>query len=183
MEGDDESLLHSRYSLHSIPFSTGLNKWGEVETILDADSVGMSMSMPALSPDGRYMLCSMSDYGYFTIFHRQSDIYCIDLETKEYHRLELNSEEAESWSAWSTNGRWIIFSSKRMDGVYSRPHLAYFDEQGRVHKPFVLPQKDPSVYDRILANYNLPKPITGEVRVNPKDLINVVMTEANKLKQ
>jgi hypothetical protein len=181
-ERNDESLLHERYSLKSIPYSPGLDKWGTVETILDADSVGKSISMPAISPDGRYMLCSMSDYGYFTIFHEQSDLYCINLATKEYHKMELNSDDAESWSAWSSNGRWIIFSSKRLDGVLSRPHIAYFDENGVSHKPFVLPQKDPRMYDRLLANYNLPKPVTGEVPVGPDRLHEILMKPARSVK-
>ena len=177
-EGDDESLLHSRYSLMCIPYSSNLNKWGEPEMILDADSAGKSISMPAISPDGRYMICSMSDYGYFTIFHRESDLYCIDLETKDFRKLELNSESAESFSSWSSNGRWLVFSSKRMDDVFSRTFIAYFDEEGVAHKPFVLPQRDPEMYYSLLANYNLPKLIKGKIDLSPREIREVVMEDA-----
>lgn len=175
LEGDDESLLHARYSLMCIPYSVELNRWGEPEMVLNADSIGKSISMPAISPDGRYMICSMSDYGYFTIFHKESDLYCIDLKTKTYKKLGLNSESAESFSSWSANGRWLVFSSKRMDDVFSRPFIAYFDKNGVAHKPFVLPQKDPEMYYSLLANYNLPKMIKGKVELSPDAIREVVL--------
>jgi len=173
--GDDESLLHSRYSLMKVRYSIKGNKWGEPEMVLDADSTGKSISMPAISPDGKYMICSMSDYGYFTIFHKQSDLYRIDLESGAYTRLDLNSESADSYSSWSSNGRWLVFSSKRMDDVFSRPHIAYVDANGVAHNPFVLPQKDPEMYDRLLANYNLPKMITGKVDLYPEEISSKVV--------
>jgi hypothetical protein len=181
--GDREILLHSRYSLMRVAFNPGLNTWGEPETVLSSDSTGMSISMPSVSPDGRYLVCSMSDYGYFTIFHRGSDLYCVDLETNGYKKLGLNSETAESWSAWSSNGRWLVFSSKRTDGVYSRPHIAYFDKYGNAHTPFLLPQRDPRMYDRLLANYNLPKLVTGKIGLRPAEIRDAVLGPARKVKQ
>lgn len=176
--GNDKSLLHSHYSLMRIAYSTKLNTWGEAELVLDADSTGMSISMPAISPDGKYMVCSMSDYGYFTIFHRQSDLYLIDLETKAFRKLALNSSHAESFSSWSSNGRWLVFSSKRMDEVFSRTFIAYIDEDGNTHEPFVLPQKDPTIYDRLLANFNLPQLVTGKIELSPEEIRNKVLEDA-----
>jgi len=146
--------------------------------ILDADSTGMSISMPAISPDGKYMTCSMSDFGYFTIFHRDSDLYLINLETKAYKKLELNSSSAESFSSWSSNGRWLVFSSKRMDDVLSRTYIAYMDENGVAHEPFVLPQKNPEMYYSLLANFNLPKLIKGKIELTPGEIQEVVLGEA-----
>jgi hypothetical protein len=180
VRGDEESLLHSRYSLMRIAYDAEQDSWGEVETVLSADSTGMSISMPAVSPEGKYLVCTMTDYGYFTIFHQKSDIYSVNLETNEYKKLALNSGYAESHPSWSSNGRWLVFSSKRMDGVLSRPHIAYFDEHGNVRTPFVLPQKDPSKYDRIIANYNLPRLVTGRIGLNPVEVRNAVYGESRK---
>lgn len=180
--GDEESLLHSRYSLMRIAYNAELNRWGEAEMVLDADSTGKSISMPAISPDGKYLVCSMSDYGYFTIFHKESDIYSIDLETRVHKKLELNSEYAESFSSWSSNGRWLVFSSKRMDDVFSRPHIAYFDKNGVAHAPFVLPQKDPAMYDMMLANYNLPKMITGKIKLQAIEIRDMLSSDPEKVK-
>ena len=175
IKGDEESLLHSRYSLMRIAYNPGKNSWGDVEIVLDSDSTGMSISMPSISPDGKQMVCTMSDYGYFTIFHKESDLYSVDMETHEYRRLDLNSSYAESHPSWSSNGRWLVFSSKRIDGVFSRTHIAYVDENGSFHTPFVLPQKNPEMYDRILANYNLPRLITGKIELKPIEIRDFVL--------
>jgi hypothetical protein len=136
--------------------------------------------MPSASPDGKYMVCSMSDYGYFTIFDKKSDLYSVNLETKEFKKLELNSNNAESYSTWSSNGRWLVFSSKRMDGVFTRPFIAYFDTNGITHTPFVLPQKDPEVYNRLLANFNRPELITGKIEITPIEIRNAVLNNDQK---
>jgi dipeptidyl aminopeptidase/acylaminoacyl peptidase len=180
--GDDESLLHSRYSLMCVPYSAPLNKWGDPEMVLNADSTGMSISMPSISPEGRYMICSMADYGYFNIFDRESDLYCIDLGTRRYKKLELNSESAESFSSWSSNGRWLVFSSKRMDDVFSRTFIAYFDKDGVAHNPFVLPQKDPQIYYSLLANYNLPRLIKGKIELSPGQIRDMVLEDPEPVK-
>jgi hypothetical protein len=174
-ESNFNTLLHSRYDLMRVSFNPKLNKLGVPELILNADSVGMSMSMPSVSPDGLHMVCAMSDFGYFTIFHKQSDLYCIDLVTQEYRKLELNSENAESYSTWSSNSRWLVFSSKRMDEVMTRPFIAYIDQDGKAHNPFVLPQKDPEMYYRLMANYNRPELIRGQVTLKPSEIKEIVL--------
>lgn len=181
-ENDDESLLHSKYSLMRIEYDKLSLGWGKPDTVLNAEEIGKSISMPAISPDGKYMLCSMSDYGYFTIFHKQSDIYLINLETKDYKKLNLNSASAESYPKWSENGKWLVFSSKRMDNVYTRPFIAHIDADGNTSNSFVLPQKDPESYTMLLANYNRPELITGKVEVSPTEIRDVVFGEAEQVK-
>jgi hypothetical protein len=182
-ENDDESLLHSKYSLMRIPYYGTRNPWGEPETIINADSTGLSISKPNMSPDGKYIICSMSDYGYFTIFHKKSDLYSINTESLELKKLELNSPSTESHSTFSSNGRWLVFSSKRMDDVLTRPFIAYFDENGVTHTPFVLPQKDPGIYDLILANYNIPELIKSKIELSPIEIRDVITGEARQAKQ
>jgi hypothetical protein len=181
-KGDVESLLHERYSLMRIPFDDESETWGKAEMVLDADSVGMSISMPVASPDGKFMVCSMSDYGYFTIFHQNSDLYIIDLETKSYKKMELNSNTAESHSQWSSNSRWLVFSSKRTDGVLTRPYISFIDESGNASTPFLLPQEDPELNDLLQANYNRPELVTGKVNLSPIEIRDIVNKEAQKVK-
>ena len=182
VKGDDKGLRHSRYSLMRIACNTIRNTWGEAEVVLHSDTTGMSISMPSISPDGKYLVCSMSDDGYFTIFHKDSDLYCLELETGCYKKLEINSENSESYSAWSSNSRWLVFSSKRMDNVFSRTYIAYMDENGTAHTPFVLPQEDPEIYYRLLANYNLPKLITGKIDLRPVEIRDMVNRDPRKVK-
>ena len=179
--GDNESLLHNKYSLMRIPYYGTKNPWGEPEIVIDADSTGMSVSKPSMSPDGKFLICSMSDYGYFTIFHKKSDLYLINTETGDFKKLEINSPSTESHSTWSSNGRWLVFSSKRMDDVFTRPFISYIDEKGVAHSPFVLPQKDPGSNDLLLANYNLPELLKSEIELSPIEIRDAIISEAKNV--
>lgn len=77
--------------------------------------------------------------------------------------LEINSAETDSYHCFSGAGHWFVFSSKRMDGLHTRPFFSYLDEEGNATKPFVLPQKDPEFYATFIKNYNIPELIKGEV--------------------
>ena len=101
----------------------------------------------------------------------------MDLETREYWPLEINSAENDSYHSWSQDGRWIVFSSKRYNGMYSAPHFSYFDESGKFHKPFILPQKDPLFYESFLLNYNIPELLNSKIDLNPIALRNILYEE------
>ena len=70
---------------------------------------------------------------------------------------ELNSNQSESYHNWSVNSHWFVFSSKREDGMYTKLYLASIDEQGKVSKPFLLPQRNPrKYYSEMMDAYNVP---------------------------
>jgi Tol biopolymer transport system component len=115
----------------------------------------------------------MSDYGNFSIWHPESDLYLLDLTTGKTSHPEINSNNSESFHSWSSTSRWIVFSSRRGDGLYTRPYFSYFDSSGRAHKPFILPQRKPGFYFNFLKSYNLPELITTRVELNPRKLIKV----------
>lgn len=134
---------------------------GEADTVLNAAQFGKSAAFPRLSPDGRYLLFSMADYGNFHIWHKTSDLYLMNLTTWQWRKLEaVNSQDVESYHSWSSNGRWILFSSRRDDGSYTRLYIAYFDQDGIAHKPFVLPQRYPLNDKQLFKSYNVPEFIT-----------------------
>jgi hypothetical protein len=108
----------------------------------------------------------MCRYGCFPIYQPSSDLYLMDLSTGKYRRLDINSEYSESWHSWSSNSRWIVFSSRRQGGALTRTYISYVDETGRVHKPFILPQKDPDYYDSLLETYTVPELVKSKVKVN-----------------
>jgi hypothetical protein len=164
---DTADFYFDKYSLVRIAFDDKSMAWGEADTVLPARETGLSITHPVVSPDGRYVLFCMIDHGYFSIFDRNSDLYLLDLQTGKYRRADtLNSPSADSWHAWSKNGRWVVFSSKRMDDVCSRPYFAYFDDRGNFHKPFVLPQEDPDFYRTDIWNFNLPVLVDGKVEID-----------------
>ncbi|MDX8340698.1 hypothetical protein SLH46_15990 [Draconibacterium sp. IB214405] len=168
----DEDLKNVRYNLMRIAFNATNNTWGQPETIYDAVAIGKSVAFPRISPDGKTLVFTMADYGNFTIWHNEADLYQVNLETNKTEILPVNSDWVESYHSWSSNGRWMVFSSKRRDTQCARPYFFYFDKNGKAHKPFIMPQKDPEFYDSFLRTYNIPELITGEVPVKEWDLID-----------
>ena len=159
-----------RYSLKRIGYELETDTWGEPETVLSAAQTGLSILLPRISPDGRFLLFCMCKYGCFPIYQPSSDLYMMDLQSGNYKKLPINSEHSESWHSWSSNSRWIAFSSKRRGGLFTRIYLSYVDQKGKAYKPFILPQKDPTFYDSFLKTYSLGELITGAVPVSRRTL-------------
>ena len=156
-----------RYNLLRIEFDPNSKQFGNVDTVVSASNKGLSVSFPRISPDGKYILFCMSAYGNFSIWHPESDLYLKNLQTGEISKPDINSPQAESYHTWSSTGRWIVFSSRRLDGLFTRPFFAYFDSTGKAHKPFILPQKNPAFYKTFIKSYNVPELVTSEVKLNP----------------
>lgn len=70
---------------------------------------------------------------------------------------EVNSPRAESLHNWTPNSRWFLFTSRRDDGLYTRIYIASLDANGKVTKPFLLPQRNPKeYYSMSLYSFNTP---------------------------
>ena len=156
-----------RYDLYSKPFDPDTRTWGPSQKILDASSVGMGVTLPRVSPDGRYLMFTMGEYGVFHIWHKDSDLYLMDLSNDMIRNLfEINSNNVESYHSWSSNGKWVIFSSRREDGGFTRFYLAHHDGAGNFAKPFALPQRDPDFSEQFLRSYNIPEFMIEPVRIS-----------------
>jgi hypothetical protein len=158
-----DDVKKTRYSLMRIPFDDKTAQFGVPETLLDADSLGYSISFPKISPDNRLLIFCRADYGYFTINHRESDLWLLDLASRVVREFNVNSPEAESYHAWSSNGRWMVISSKRRDGFSALPYFCHIDTAGIATKPFLLPQKDPRYYQWEYQSFNRPEFVSGRV--------------------
>jgi hypothetical protein len=169
-----------KYDLARISYDVAADHWGEPETVLASQDAGGSILLPRVSPDGRWLLLTLCDYGCFPVYRKSSDLVLMDLATPNgsgphpYRRLEINSDASESWHCWSSNGRWIAFSSKRLSHIFTRTYLAYVDEQGKVSEPLLLPQRDPDFYDSCLWTFSVPELITGPVQTRNEGLARVV---------
>ncbi|GAI91419.1 unnamed protein product, partial [marine sediment metagenome] len=169
-----------KYDLMRINYDIINDQWGELETVVSSEDTGLSVTLPRISPDGRWLLLCMADYGCFNVYSKSSDLYIIDLEDANQsgefipERLEVNSEQSESWHSWSINSRWIVFSSKRDYGIFTKLYISYVDESGNACKPFILPQKDPTFYDSCLLTYNTPELIDEPVPVRGENLARVI---------
>jgi len=172
-----EQCFQLKYDLKRAPYDLETNTWGEVETALSAQETGLSVLLPRISPDGRFLLFCMCGYSCFPLNQPDSDLYLLDLATGKYEKLDaVNSDAADSWHSWSTNSRWIVFSSKRTTPLFTKLYFSYIDETGKAHKPFVLPQKDPKFYDTFAKLYNVPELIAGPVKVSRRALGRAVLS-------
>jgi hypothetical protein len=164
-----------KYDLMRISYDLVTDRWGTLETVLRAADTGLSISLPRVSPDGRFLLFCMAEYGCFPIYQPTSDLYLLDLRAGAYRKMPINSEYAEAWHSWSSNSRWIAFSSKREGGVFTRTFLSHVDADGQASKPFLLPQRSPSFYDSCYCVYNMPELVTGPVLVDTPRLVRAVV--------
>jgi Tol biopolymer transport system component len=165
------------YDLLRITFNPDDCSFGEVDTVLSLSDQERSISFPKISPDGKYLLFCISDYGNFSIWHSESDLCLLDLTTGEIINPDINSDKSESFHSWSSTGRWIVFSSRRGDGLYTRPYFSYFDSSGQAHKPFILPQRRSLFYFKFMKSYNIPEFITGNLEFNPGELRKTINSE------
>lgn len=170
-----------KYSLYSVDFNPDTKEFSNVQMVYDAasDSINQSVTLPRVSPDGRYLLFAQAEFGCFHVWHADADIYMMDLQTQEVQKLDaVNSPRSESYPTWSSNGRWIMVDSRRDDGNYTRPYIAYFDKQGKTHKAFLLPQQDPNFYTFYLRSFNRPEFMIEPVKVSPREFAAKAKEEA-----
>lgn len=170
------NLEDVRYDLIRRSFNSGEISFGKEEIVFNAASINKSISFPKISPDGRNLIFTLQDYGNFSIWHQEADLYTLNLQTEEVRKLDLNSDKTESYHSWSSNSKWIMFSSKRGDGLTARPYLAYISSNGKCGKPFILPQEDPTLYNRSLHTYNIPEFITGRIDAGTRDFANAAVS-------
>ncbi len=171
-----------RYNLMRIAFDARNMTFGELELIYDASVQNKSVTFPKVSPDGKNLMFTLSDYGTFSIWHKEADLFMMDLETKKVSKLPVNSDDVESYHSWSSNGKWFVFSSKRMDGQCARPYFAYVNNDGTVGKPFLLPQKDPEFYDSYLKTFNIPELVKAPFNFDTWKLVREAAFPAKKVK-
>lgn len=168
-----------RYDLRRIAYDPAVDQWGDVETILSAEDTGLSILLPRISPDGRFCLFCMCPYGCFPIYQPGSDLYLMDLNTGAYQKLGINSEYSESWHSWSSNSRWIAFSTKRDGGLLTRTYFSYVDETGTAHKPFILPQKNPVAYDAMMQTFSVPELVKERIKVPASTLARAARSKSS----
>ncbi len=169
-----------KYDLWQADFNPSTKKFSNFEKIYNAaDSLNQSVTLPRVSPNGKFLLFAQAEFGCFHVWHNDADIYMMDLKTKKVQKLDaVNSPRSESYPTWSSNGRWIMVDSRRDDGNYTRPYIAYFDRNGKVHKPFEVPQKDPNFYTFFLRSFNRPEFMKEPVKISAQEFARKAKEDA-----
>lgn len=164
-----------RYDIVRRDFDVTTRRFSEPDTVVYASDAGESALLPRISPDGRYLLYCKAPFGTFHIWHKDSDLWLKDLATGEERSLSFaNSDDTDSYHTWSSNGRWIVFSSRRDDGSYTRPYITYIDSLGNDSKAFVIPQEDPAYNRQLMKSYNVPEFLVSPFDVSRKDLVRQI---------
>ncbi len=168
-----------RYNVYRKPFDAQSRTFGERELVFDAASRGLSATLPRISPDGRWLMLSVGGWGCFHIWHRDADLWIAELDAQRTRPWkEVNSSHTEAYHTWSSNGRWIVFSSRRDDGNFTRPFFAHVDKAGNATKPFELPTEDPDYHRQLLKSYNIPELMRGPVTITPQSFADALKGEA-----
>ena len=82
-------------------------------------------------------------------------------------RLECNTDRAmDSHHSWSSNSRWLLYTSKVNDGIFTKLHLAEINEEGHASPPVELP----FLRDTMLC-YNVPEFFKFEMEIDADDVI------------
>ncbi|MBO7436457.1 MAG: PD40 domain-containing protein [Bacteroidaceae bacterium] len=169
----DRKMLH--FDLYSKSFNPENREWGKRQLIYDAAAVDSSMTWPRVSPDGRWMVCCISTHGIFPLDQIASDYVIFDLNDYSYRYAdELNSPFAESYHTWSSNGKWLMFSTRREDGVHTRLYFSHIDENGHFSKPFALPQRDPDFNREFLYAFNIPEFMKEPIHITPRQFASFI---------
>ena len=167
-----------QYNLYRRLFDVATHGFGEEELVFDAASINKSVTLPRISPDGRYILFAIGQYGCFHIRHNDGDIVCMPLDqefplTQTIDLSKVNSNgRPDSYPSWSSNGHWIMVASRREDGNYCRVYFSYFNN-GKAEKAFLMPQEDPEQNTFLLKSYNRPEFMVEPVKISVDEFSKV----------
>jgi Tol biopolymer transport system component len=170
-----------RYDLMRIGYDPVQHAWGMLETVISADQIGLSITEPRVSPDGKFLLFTGAAYSQFPIYLQSADVYILDIGTGKWKKLEVNSDRPDSFHSWSSNGRWIVFSSKRQDNIFTRPFFSHIDSLGNASKPFVLPQEDLQSEEYSLFVYNVPELTKEPIHTSLQNLTDAAYSEKDAM--
>lgn len=172
------------YNLIARDFDPAAKTFTQPKMILNASSEKRSITLPRVSPDGRWLVFTLGPRGVFHIWHKASDLWILDLQQRTFRALtEINSPDVESYHTFSSTGKWMVFSSRRDDGAYTRPYFTRFDPAaGTFSKPFILPQEDPDHHLRRMESYNIPEFAAGPFPYTPRQIRRIAAQPALDVK-
>ncbi len=160
-------FVEKQFNLFRIPYNGG--KGGEPVPLKGASRNNLSNYAPRFSPDGKWLCINQAEYA--SLVAPTSDLYLIDTSKDEWSeplKLDCNVPEAgDSHHSWSSNSRWMLFASKRDDGIFARIYLTEIDDQGRASPPVELP----SLGDTMLC-YNVPEFLRARLPIDAMDIYN-----------
>ncbi len=172
-ESKGRALSDLRFNLYRIAYNNG--RGGVPVPIKGASFNGKSNYAPRYSPDGKWVVFNQADSA--SLVEPTSDLWIFSTRDGGRPReLECNVDYAmDSWHSWSSNSRWLLFASKRDDGIFARIYLTEIDDNGYASPPVKLPLKDdPMMCFNVpeFLNYDREIDYRGVLRETTKPSIN-----------
>ncbi len=167
-----------RYDLYRVPFNDG--KGGTPQPLQGASNDGMSNFFPKYSPDGKWIIfCKASSY---MLLQPDSELYIMPAAGGVARRLRYNTARMNSWHSWSSNSRWLVFSSK-VNTAYTQLFLTHIDDDGNDSPPVLLERfTSPDRAANIPEFVKLPGDAIAEVReqfLDPYSFLRAGMANEN----
>jgi Flp pilus assembly protein TadD len=167
-----------RYDLYRIPFNDG--KGGTAQPVQGASGDGMSNFFPKYSPDGKWIVfCKARSY---MLLQPDSELYIVSAAGGTPRRLRYNTARMNSWHSWSSNSRWLVFSSK-VNTAYTQLFLTHIDENGNDSPPVLLERfTSPDRAANIPEFVKLPGDAIAEIReqfLDPYSFLRAGMANEN----
>jgi len=168
-EPERGALETIRFDLYRIPYNNG--KGGKAIPIKGASFNGKSNYAPRYSPNGKWVVFNEADSA--SLVEPTSDLYIMPADlSRPPRKLECNVDYAmDSWHSWSLNSRWLLFATKRDDGIFARIYITEIDENGHASPPVKLPLKSEP-----MMCFNVPE----FLRYNKKIDHNLILKEITK---
>ena len=159
-----------RFDLRVVPFNEG--QGGKPEDISGASSNGKSNYFPRFSPNGKWLSFCQCNFG--SLIKSSSDVCLLPANLQGPARvLESNvPHAADSWHSWSSNSRWLVFATKREDGIYAQLYFTHIDDAGRASPAVRLPLERPP-----LASFNIPEFLADWPMIAERDLFEALRVE------
>ncbi|MDO5442873.1 MAG: hypothetical protein Q4G10_04320 [Bacteroidia bacterium] len=181
----NQDLKDLKYSLLRAGFDASNGHISEqADTVWNGISNNASACHPKASPDGKWLMFTVADYGTFPLYHTESTLCLMDLQSGEIKMLDnIKGDKSDTYHSWSSSGRWFVFASKRGDGQYGKPYFCHIDGNGEVSKPFVLPQKSSQFYEYNLKSFNIPDLGDSSTGLNVKNARTMFEADSEPFRQ
>jgi len=70
--GEKYDFKDIKYNLCRVPFEIDKRTFGNVELVFDASKINKSVAFPRISPNGKFLVLTLFDYGCFPIWHKEA---------------------------------------------------------------------------------------------------------------
>jgi hypothetical protein len=153
-----------KYDLYQVSYNDGAG--GKATPVPGASQNGMSNFAPRYSPDGKWIVFNQAEWG--SLVAPSAHLWILSTEEGAVPRkLECNCDAAmDSHHSWSSNSRWLLFASKRDDGIFARLYLSEIDEAGHAAPPVELPTEDDT-----MMSYNVPESLRFQPEIDADDIL------------